>query len=210
MSTLNTLLRVSLLKKNLTSNTRQYHNTKGRRPEWEDHPRFYEMRGHSPMQASRHKIEEWRSKIFFESPPIPNRIPKYFALFSAVMIITTGMRDKIKKRHKKFVRQQERKMFQMVLPFVQAMEDLRATALDQKHYMLIKSISDLRDPRFFEHVRWRYHQEDIYAPELGTRWRFGSTGKVFHNQKLLNFIRFEPNTFWDKGLFDTRELGYVY
>lgn len=201
------LLRSQCLK--LKSTARSLHNAKNRAP-FEDLPKNHQMRGHSPLQTSRHRMEEWRSKIFFESPPIPNRIPKYFALLSFVLIAATGARDKIKRRHKAFVRQQEVKMFRTVLPFVQAMEDVRLTANDQKNYMLIKAISDLRDPRFFENVRWRFHQEDIFVPHGVIRIREGATGPQQFNQSLNNFIRYEKNTFWDKGLFDTRELGYIY
>jgi hypothetical protein len=47
------------------------------------------------------------------------------------------------------------------MPFVQAMENLRYTALDQKNYMYVKAVADSKGPNVFENVRWRFHQEDI-------------------------------------------------
>ena len=48
-----------------------------------------------------------------------------------------------------------------ILPFNQAMEDVRYTALEQRNYMIIKSVSDAYNENAFEEIRWRYHQEDI-------------------------------------------------
>ena len=47
------------------------------------------------------------------------------------------------------------------MPFVQAMENLRYTALDQKNFMHLKAVSDNSGPNVFENVIWRYHQQDI-------------------------------------------------
>jgi len=35
-------------------------------------------------------------------------------------------------------------------------------------------------------------------------------GRDTNSQNLHNDVRFAPNTFQDKGLFDARELGYIY
>jgi hypothetical protein len=47
------------------------------------------------------------------------------------------------------------------MPFVQAMENLRYTALDQKNYMHLKALCDNIGPNVIENVNWRFHQEDI-------------------------------------------------
>ena len=47
------------------------------------------------------------------------------------------------------------------MPFVQAMENIRYTSLEQKNYMIQKSIADVTHPAYFENLRWRFHQEDI-------------------------------------------------
>ena len=61
----------------------------------------------------------------------------------------------------RFTREQERKLFRLIVPFIQAMEDVRFTAVDQRNYMIIKSVVDSINPNYFDRVRWKYHQEDI-------------------------------------------------
>ena len=48
------------------------------------------------------------------------------------------------------------------MPFIQAMEDVRHVALQERNYMILKSICDYSDPRIFELLRSRYNQEDFY------------------------------------------------
>lgn len=124
-------------------------------------PYFDQYSAHSPIQISRHGTEELRSKIFFEHPPIPNRVAKFAFLFCCVATFSTGVRDKILRRNRRYIREQERQMFRLIAPFVQAMEDLRYTAVEMKDYMVIKSVSDAINPSYFEHIRWRFHQEDL-------------------------------------------------
>jgi hypothetical protein len=75
--------------------------------------------------------------------------------------VATGIRTKVQRKNKMFVREQEKKIFRLILPFVQAMEDVRFTALEQKDFMIQKAVCDALNPNIFENVRWRYHQEDI-------------------------------------------------
>ena len=145
----------------MKTKSRTFHNTKGRHAEHSVGPSFDQYAAHSPLQHSRHKVEELRSKIFFDHPPIPNRIPKFILLFFITAVFSTGVRDRFLRRNKKFVKEQERNIFRLILPFVQAMEDVRYTAIEQKNYMITKAISDTVHPGVFEHIRWRYHQEDI-------------------------------------------------
>ena len=49
----------------------------------------------------------------------------------------------------------------MLLPFTQALEDLRYTAMEQKNYMVTKLLADNIDPRVMENVIKRYHADDI-------------------------------------------------
>jgi hypothetical protein len=49
----------------------------------------------------------------------------------------------------------------MILPFNQAMEDLRYTAVEQKNYMVIKLLADNVHPGVFENVIRRYNADDI-------------------------------------------------
>jgi hypothetical protein len=64
-------------------------------------PSFDQYAAHSPLQMSRHKSDELRSKLFFQHPPIPNRIPKFTLLFFYATVLSTGIRDKIRRRNKK-------------------------------------------------------------------------------------------------------------
>ena len=156
------LLRANVSLKNvLKSKARKFNNTAGRTPEWSANSAFDQYAAHSPMQHSRFKVDELRSKIFFEHPPIPNRIPKFIMLFFIMATFSTGVRDKVRRRNKQFVREEERKLFRLILPFVQALEDIRFSAIDQKNYMVIKAMSDATQPGQFENIRWRYHQEDV-------------------------------------------------
>ena len=98
------------------------------------------------------------------------------------------------------------------------MEDVRFTAVDQRNYMIIKSVVDSINPNYFDRVRWKYHQEDIQydyiiivsVPEVKHNTKRYANGKSCHSQSLHNSVRYAPSTFYDKGLFDARELGYIY
>ena len=46
-------------------------------------------------------------------------------------------------------------------------------------------------------------------PEIQGHPRSLQNGRVHHGQNVHQ-VRFAPNTFYDKGLFDARELGYIY
>jgi hypothetical protein len=61
----------------------------------------------------------------------------------------------------RYVREVDRYMFRYIVPFVQAMEDIRYTALEQKNYVVLKALSDSIDYSVFDNVRKRFHQEDI-------------------------------------------------
>lgn len=54
-----------------------------------------------------------------------------------------------------------RRALRKTLPFVQAMEDIRFIAIQERNYMILKSICDATDPRYFELFRSRYNQEDF-------------------------------------------------
>jgi len=57
---------------------------------------------HSPLYMNKYRTEELRSKIFFEHPPVPNRYAKYFILFSICACFSTGVRDKVVRRYKRY------------------------------------------------------------------------------------------------------------
>ena len=50
-----------------------------------------------------------------------------------------------------------KKAFRKVVPFVQAMEDIRYIALEQRNYMVLKAICDAKDARHLEFMRKRWN-----------------------------------------------------
>jgi hypothetical protein len=64
-------------------------------------PSFDQYAAHSPLQMSRHKADELRSKLFFQTPPIPNRIPKFVLAWFFAATFSTGFRDKQVRRYRK-------------------------------------------------------------------------------------------------------------
>jgi hypothetical protein len=48
-----------------------------------------------------------------------------------------------------------------LLPFNQSLEIVRFVALEQRNYLIIKSLADSIHENMFDNIRWRYHQEDI-------------------------------------------------
>ena len=62
---------------------------------------FDQYAAHSPLQASRYSSDEIRSKIFFQHPPIPNRIPKFVMAFFLAATFSTGFLDKFRRKNKK-------------------------------------------------------------------------------------------------------------
>lgn len=165
---------------------------------------------HSPYDISRGKAAEMRSKIFVDSPNVPNRLPKYFFLFCIVMTIWAGASDKIKRRHRQYLQEQDRLLYKQIAPFVQAMEDLRFTAKEQRLYMINKAIADQYSPYLFEHLRKRFNQEDIYVWDLIALYRnYGAGSFQNFNSGLDPTSKRALRTYWDKGLFDNREVGFT-
>jgi len=163
---------------------------------------------HSPMYLARGKVDENRSRLFYESLSIPNRFPKYLFLFTILSGLFYGAKAKMKKRQKVYVYEKEKEIYQKIGPFIQAMEDLRYTAIEQRDYMIDKAIADQYSPALFEHLRKRFNQEDIFVqtPKPYNR----SYGRPIgpQNVSLVPDSKIFENTMSDRGLFDNRELGY--
>ena len=53
------------------------------------------------------------------------------------------------------------KVNRRTVPFVQAMEDVKYVALQERNSMILKSICDNENPELFNLFRNRYNQEDI-------------------------------------------------
>lgn len=163
---------------------------------------------HSPMYLARGKVDENRSRLFFESLSIPNRIPKYLLLFCILSGLFTGAKNKMKKRQKVYFHEKEKEIYQKIGPFIQAMEDLRFTAIEQREYMIDKAIADQYSPALFEHLRKRFNQEDIFVQTPKPCHRTYGKPIGSQNVSVLPDSKFFENTMGDRGLFDNRELGY--
>lgn len=174
-------------------------------------PAFDSYQAHSPLNISRGKTEEHKSRLFLDSPQVPNRAPKYAFLFTLVMTTWTVAMDKSRKRQKAFLQEQDRMMFKQILPFVQAMEDLRFTAVEQKDYIVNKAIADQYSPYLFQHLRKRFNQDDVFIQDLIQQWRnLGSGGSYPYNHGVDPGNKKSLRSFSDKGLFDNREVGFTY
>lgn len=53
------------------------------------------------------------------------------------------------------------KTMRYILPFVQAMEDVRFTAVDMQNYMVAKSIADSKAPYYWDNIRKKYNMDDV-------------------------------------------------
>ena len=62
---------------------------------------FDQYSAHSPLFMGRWGIEEKKAKIFFEQPPVPNRIAKFFFLFMFVASFSAGVRQRMKRYYKR-------------------------------------------------------------------------------------------------------------
>lgn len=163
---------------------------------------------HSPLHISRGKIEEHKSRLFFDSPPVPNRIPKYFFLFSVVTSLLVGYKTKQTYRQKMFLYEKDKEMYEYLVPFIQAMEDVRFTANEQRSYMINKAVADQYSPALFDHMRKRFYQEDVFVQDIN--YHFNDVGQPTHiqQQTVKPTSIYVHTTFQDKGLFDNREIGY--
>ncbi len=169
---------------------------------------FDSYSAHSPLNISRGRAEELRTKIFYDTPQIPNRVPKFFFLFGTVMTLWMAATEKAAKRNKLFLREEEKKLMSTIIPFNQDMEDLRFTALEQKNYMINKAIADQCSPGFCEKIRQRFNQEDIYVDLLRKTTRDSGAGSIGLNSTALPGSVYMNRSMTDKGLFDNREIGY--
>ena len=62
---------------------------------------FDQYSAHSPLFLGRWGAEEQRSKIFFEHPPVPNRIAKFAFLIIFAFTYNSGARLRIKRKYKR-------------------------------------------------------------------------------------------------------------
>ena len=149
-----------------------------------------DFEAHSPMFRSRHYDEERRSRMFDDRPFVYGRMPKLVLAWMFSTGLWCGFY--IYHRHSNTVHLQgkTRKCFRRVVPFVQAMEDVRFVALHERNYMILKAICDYTDPKVFEFFRARYNQNDFYQDHVrGASARHGYDGR-FGNGRYWNIKNF--------------------
>ena len=119
--------------------------------------RIQDFQPHSPMFKNRNFSEERRSRIFDDRPFMYGRLPKLLLAWMFCMNFWAGYY--IYHRHSLTVHLQDKtkRAFRRTLPFIQAMEDVRYVALQERNYMILKAICDYKDPRYFEFLRKRYN-----------------------------------------------------
>ena len=115
---------------------------------------------HSPMFRNRRFNEERRTRLFSDRPFIFGRFPKYLIAWCFCMQFWCGYYLYYKHSLDNHLHDKTRKANRRTLPFVQAMEDIRYIAVQERNYMILKAICDREDPRLFELFRSRFNQED--------------------------------------------------
>ena len=114
------------------------------------------------MFRNRNFDQERRSRIFDERPFIYGRLPKLLLAWMFCMNFWAGYYVYHRHRLTMHLQDQTKKAYRRVLPFVQAMEDVRYVALQERNYMMLKVICDVTDPKMFEFLRKRYNQDDVF------------------------------------------------
>ena len=151
------------------------------------------------MFRNRHFNEERRSKLFNESPYIWGRAPKFAIAWIITMNFWAGYYLYTKHTLNQHLQEETRKAYRRTLPFVQAMEDVRYCAVQERNYMILKAICDFADPRVFGLLRSRYEQEDIFVSYL-----FGTTARNWYDGRFGNNRFFHLKT--DRVPEDARGL----
>ena len=134
------------------------------------HPTFFrkqllalgapETKPHSPLFRAKHGLDERKAKIFDMKPDIPGRKAKLILSFCIVSFFWGFMKMKKRQEEIRVASLRTAQIFSRIIPFVQAMEDVRLCAIQEKNYLILQSIC-VSAPELFEELRRRYNQEDI-------------------------------------------------
>ncbi len=109
------------------------------------------------MFRNRHFNEERRSKLFYEMPDIWGRSSKFIIFWVVSMNFWAGYYIYHKSALAMHLQEETKKAYRRTLPFVQAMEDVRYLAVQERNYMILKAVCDYADPRSFDLFRSRYN-----------------------------------------------------
>ena len=141
---------------------------------------------HNPNSRSRHFSEEKRSKLFYDRPYIYGRLPKFILLWASCSFFWASYYTMQKVEFQKYSADLTKRCLRKTLPFVQAMEDVRFVALQERNYMILKAICDTENPELFELYRARFNQEDFFVSYVR-----GSTTKNYYDG------RYGSSRWWD-------------
>ena len=124
--------------------------------------RLRDYDAHSPMFRNRHFDEKKRSRLFSDRPMIFGRFPKFVIAWAFSMQMWSAYYLYHKHALAMHLQEESRKAYRRTVPFVQAMEDVRFCAVQERNYMILKAVCDYVEPGSFDVLRSRYHQEDFF------------------------------------------------
>ena len=132
---------------------------------------------HNPNSRTRHFTEEQRSRLFYDRPFIYGRLPKWILIYCASMMFWSSYYSCLKKEFAQHSAGITKQCLRKTVPFVQAMEDIRFIAVQERNYMILKAICDSENPELFDLYRTRYNQEDFFETFVqGSSGRNGYDG----------------------------------
>ena len=131
------------------------------------------------MFRNRHFNEERRSRLFSDRPYIFGRFPKYLIAWCFCMNFWAGYYLYHKHSLTNHLQEKTRKANRRTLPFVQAMEDIRFIAIQERNYMILRAICDRTDPGYFNLFRNRFNQEDLFVSYI-----IGTTTKHYYDGRV--------------------------
>lgn len=117
---------------------------------------------HSPFAKAIKGTLEKRSELFPERLAIPGRRAKYVFAFG-IMVNMIGWKNWLD-IHRTFRWQDEhhRKVQRKAVPFLQAMEDIRYVALEDRAHILIDELFSSESEEYRESLKSPYFQKDVW------------------------------------------------
>ena len=116
----------------------------------------------SPFHQARFNMEEKRSQLFPDRRRIPGRKAKvmlgvafFLQAFGVVKIVEI-------KNHYKKTAQEMKKLQRKAAPFLQAMEDIRLSAMHTRNRILIEELFENRGKDYINRITKRYNSEDLW------------------------------------------------
>ena len=158
------------------------------------------------MFRNRHFSEDRRSKLFHELPDIWGRMAKFCVFWVVSMNVWGGYYVYHKSALAMHLQDETKRAYRRTLPFIQAMEDVRYCAVQERNYMILKAVCDYSDPRAFEFFRSRYNQEDHFLSYYrGTSMRNHYDGRYGSGRYMHMKAQRTPED--NRGLVGAQEVS---